>query len=103
MFRTRRIFALILALSITLAFGAFAEADDPVVVRVGNFTYTRSQLQRSLDSTLVLSEMLQGDTPTDAEKAAQLEAVVDSFVRLGVIENKLTEAGSSDNRCSVSR
>ena len=92
---TRRILALILALSITLAFGALAEADDPVVVRVGDFTYTQSQLQRSLDSTLELSEMLQGDAPTDAQKAAQLEAVVESFVSQGVIENKLAEAGKN--------
>ena len=95
MLRKRNIFALILALSITLTFSAFGGADDPVVVRVGVFTYTRSQLQRSLDSTLALSEMLSGDTPTDAQKAAHLESVVDSFVRLGVIENKLTEAGKN--------
>ena len=95
MLRTRCFLALILALSITLAFGALAEADDPVVVRVGDFTYTQSQLQRSLDSTLELSEMLQGDAPTDAQKAAQLEAVVESFVSQGVIENKLAEAGKN--------
>ena len=95
MLRTKCFLALILALSITLAFGALAEADDPVVVRVGDFTYTQSQLQRSLDSTLELSEMLQGDAPTDAEKAAQLAAVVESFVSQGVIESKLTEAGKN--------
>ena len=95
MFRTRRIFALILALSITLAFGAFAEADDPVVVRVGNFTYTRGRLQRSLDNALELFEMLGGDAPTDTEKAAQLESIVETYVRWGVIENKLTEAGKN--------
>ena len=56
---------------------AESAADDPVVVRVGDFTYTRSQLQRSLDSTLELSEMLRGDAPSEAEKQARLQATVD--------------------------
>ncbi len=88
---------MIATLVLSLCCSTLAEwaADDPVVVRVGDFTYTRSQLQRSLDSTLELSEMLRGDAPSDEEKAARLEATIESFVGLGVIENKLTEAGKN--------
>jgi len=70
-------------------------ADDPVAVRVGEFTYTQSQLQGSLDSALELSQMLRGDAPSGEEKQARLQATVDSFVGLGVIENKLSEAGKN--------
>ncbi len=73
-----------------------AAGDDPVVVRVGAFSYPQSVVQGSLDSMLELSEMLQGDAPSAEEKAARLQAAVDSFVGLGVIENKLTEAGKND-------
>ena len=85
-------------LMLVLPVGAAAQeaADDPVAVRVGEFTYTQSQLQGSLDSMLELSQMLRGDAPTDEEKAARLQNTVDSFVGLGVIENKLTEAGKND-------
>ncbi|MBR2797170.1 MAG: peptidylprolyl isomerase [Clostridia bacterium] len=84
-------------LMLVLPVGAAAQeaADDPVVVRVGEFTYTQSQLQGSLDSLLELSQMLRGDAPSEEEKQARLQATVDSFVGLGVIENKLSEAGKN--------
>ena len=68
-----------------------ALADDPVVVRVGDFSYARSVVQGSLDSALELSEMLRGDAPSEEEKEARLQSTVDSFVQLGVIECKLDE------------
>ena len=85
-------------LMLVLPVGAAAQeaADDPVAVRVGEFTYTQSQLQGSLDSMLELSQMLRGDAPSEEEKQARLQATVDSFVGLGVIENKLSEAGKND-------
>ncbi|MBQ8963258.1 MAG: peptidylprolyl isomerase, partial [Clostridia bacterium] len=92
----KRLACVLMAFCLALPFVALAEADDPVAVRVGDFTYTQSQLQGSLDSMLELSEMLRGDAPTEAEKQARLQSVVDSFVGLGVIENKLTEAGKND-------
>ena len=94
--RSLKIVTIILALCLAIGACALAEADDPVVVRVGDFTYTRSVLQGALDSQLELSEMLRGDAPTDEEKAARLEATVESYVGLGVIENRLTEAGKND-------
>ena len=88
----------ILSLILSLCCPALAEsaAEDPVVVRVGDFRYTRSVVQGALDSVLELSEMLRGDAPDRAEKDARLQATVDSFVELGVIENRLTEAGKND-------
>lgn len=92
----KRLACMLMVLCLALPFMALAETGDPVVVRVGDFAYTRSQLQGSLDSMLELSEMLQGDAPTEAEKQARLQSTVDSFVGLGVIENKLREAGKND-------
>ena len=85
----------LLALAL-LGGAAMAEADDdPVAVRVGEFSYSRSTLQKSLDSALELSQMLRGDAPSEEEKQGRLQATVDSFVNLGVIENKLSEAGKN--------
>ena len=92
----RRLCALV-TMALLLGIQATAEtADDPVAVRVGEFSYSRSMLQKSLDSELELSEMLRGDAPSEEEKQARLQGTVDSFVGLGVIENKLTEAGRND-------
>jgi len=87
-------------LALVLVRGADVQAElsreeDPAVVRVGTFTYPVSVVQKSLDSQLELSEMLRGNVPTGEEKAARLQNVVDSFVSLGVMENKLTEAGKN--------
>ena len=87
---------LIAFLALTVAGASLAETDDPAVVRVGDFTYSQSVVQGSLDSMLELSEMLRGDAPTEEEKAARLQSTIDSFVGLGVIENKLAEAGKND-------
>ena len=88
----------LLALLAALCLPTLAESarEDPVVVRVGEFSYPLSVVQGSLDSELELSQMLRGDAPSKEEKEARLQGVVDSFVGLGVIENKLTEAGKND-------
>lgn len=91
-----RILTLAVALAFALCGMAMAEAVDPVVVRVGDYSYTQSMLQGSLDSMIELSQMLSGDAPTDEEKAARLQGTIDSFVGLGVIENKLAEVGKND-------
>ena len=93
---TRAWLCALLALALLGGAGMAEAGDDPVAVRVGTFSYTRSTLQKSLDSQLELSQMLQGDAPGEAEKQARLQNTVDSFVGLGVIENKLTEAGRND-------
>ena len=88
----------IFLLVLLLCGSALAEsvADDPVVVRVGDFSYTQSQLQASLDNALEISEMLRGDAPSEEEKAARLETAIESYIGMGIIENKLTEAGKND-------
>ena len=91
-----RILAAVVASAFALCGMAMAEADDPVVVRVGEYSYPQSVLQGSLDSMIELSRMLSGDAPTDDEKAARLQSAIDSFVGLGVIENKLAEVGKND-------
>jgi len=90
--------AMVFILVLLLCGSAWAEsvADDPVVVRVGDFSYSQSQLQASLDSVLELSEMLRGDAPSEEEKAARLETAIESYIGMGIIENKLTEAGKND-------
>ena len=42
----RRIANALWALCLMLAWGAMAEAEDPVVVRVGGFTYTTGRARR---------------------------------------------------------
>ena len=90
----RQIISLCMALLLSAASFAGAEdAGDPAVVRVGSFTYSLSTVQHSLDSMLDLSAMLRGDAPTAEEKAARVQTVTDSFVDLGILENRLTEKG----------
>ena len=94
--RTANRFIAMIALALILSMiGGVALADDPVAVKVGDFSYTRSVVQGALDSQLELSEMLQGDAPTEEEKKARLQSTVESFVQLGVIENKLDELGQN--------
>ena len=90
--------AMVFILVLLLCGSAWAEsvADDPVVVRVGDFSYSQSQLQASLDNALEISEMLRGDAPSEEEKAARLETAIESYIGMGIIENKLTEAGKND-------
>ena len=88
----------IILLILLLCGSALAESvvEDPVVVRVGDFSYTQSQLQASLDNALEISEMLRGDAPSEEEKATRLETAIESYIGMGIIENKLTEAGKND-------
>jgi len=83
----------VLLLLFVSSFSGAEEAGDPVVVRVGSLTYSLSTVQHSLDSMLDLSAMLRGDAPDAEEKAARVQTVTDSFVDLGVLENRLTEKG----------
>ena len=93
--KTVRFVWVVLLIVLTLC-PALAEAADPVVVRVGDFTYTQSVVQGSLDSMRDLTQVLEGEAPSEEVKAERVQATIDSFVRLGVIENKLAEAGKDD-------
>ena len=88
---------LFLILVLTLSQPAWAEVgEDPVCVRVGEFSYPRSMVQRSLDSLIKMSESLSEETMTDAEKAELASGVIDNFVGIGLVEARLTEAGKHD-------
>ena len=56
------------ALCLALCLPAVAEstADDPVVVRVGQFSYPLSVVQGSLDSAMDVASLLSGEEATDA-------------------------------------
>ena len=93
------VLTLILALSLTALAEPAVEApaqDDPVVVRVGDFSYPLSVVQGSLDSALDVATLLSGEEATDEDRQNGIQAVVDKFVNLGLVETKLKEAGKHD-------
>ena len=75
---------------------ALAGADDPVVVRVGDFAFTKRQLQSAVDSDIGLTEMLGQACLTDEERQAQREDTINRFIGVGLIECKLQDAGRND-------
>ena len=86
------------ALCLALCLPAVAEstADDPVVVRVGEFSYPLSVVQGSLDSALDVASLLSGEEVTDEDRQSGVQAAIDKFVNLGIIESKLKEKGKND-------
>ena len=88
--------ALALALCLALGASALAEAEDPVVVRVGRFSYPLSVVETSLGSALDVASLLSGETVTDEDRQAGVEAVIEKFVNMGLIECKLAEKGRDD-------
>jgi parvulin-like peptidyl-prolyl isomerase len=96
--KSSRLLLLFLCLMLTLAVPAWGEAqtDDPVVVRVGQICYPLSIVQSSLDSSLDVASLLADAPVTDEDRQAGIDAVVDKFVNMGLIENKLAEAGKND-------
>ena len=91
---------LLLCLCLMLALAAAAcgeaQADDPVVVRVGKISYPLSVVQSSLDSALDVASLMTDAPVTDEDRQAGIDAVVDKFINMGLIENKLAEAGKND-------
>lgn len=91
----KKIIAVIIVL-LLCGIGWAEQADDPVVVRVGDFSYPLSLVQQSLDSGLKASSALNGEQLSDEEKAQMAEDVIGNIVGIGLIEAKLTEAGQHD-------
>ncbi len=94
-----RVHFLILSLLLILALFQPAQAEvaeDPVCVRVGEFSYPLSMVQGSLDSIIKMTESLSEETMTEAEKAEMAANVIDNFVGIGLVEAKLTEEGKHD-------
>ena len=75
---------------------SLAEADDPVVVRIGEVTFTKSQIQSAVQTDISLTQMLNQEYLTDEEKRLQREDTIERFIDAGLIEMKLREAGKND-------
>ena len=88
--------ALVWAVCLAAMCAALAEADDPVVVRVGDFSFTKSQLQSAIDTDVTLTETLEQTYMTDEERQARREATIDRFIGIGLIQCKLQDAGRND-------
>ena len=78
-----------------LPVAAFAETEDPVIVKVGKVSYPLSLAQYSYQSNL---DMLayQGYELTAAEKEELKRQTIEHLVDLALIENKLMEKGKND-------
>jgi len=89
---------MILVLMLVMIAPACGEAatEDPIVVRVGSVSYPLSVVQASLDETLDMASTLY-EAPVEAQdRQAGIAAAIDKFVAMGLIENKLAEAGKND-------
>ena len=73
-----------------------ADAGDPVVVRVGDVTFTKRQLQSAVETDITLTEMMSHTYLTEDEKLSQISATVERFIGMGLIEMKLRDAGQGD-------
>lgn len=96
------IFALLLILSVFtgawMPGSARAEAakeNDPVAVRVGDVSYPLSLVQFSVDPYVDIAEAADEEL-TEEDKQNILQETVERFIGIGVIENKLREAGKND-------
>ena len=85
-----------MALIVLLMPPGIAEAEDPVVVRVGEVAFTKSQVQSAIDSDITLLEALEQPALTEEEKQAQRDNTIERFIGVGLIEMKLREAGKND-------
>ena len=93
----KRSLSCILLLCVLLsALSVCAAEEDPVAVRVGDFTYPLSLVQGSLDSALKLDAALSDEDLSDDERGQLAADIIDNFVGIGLIEAKLTEAGQHD-------
>ena len=77
---------------------ASPEADngDPVVVRVGEVTFTKKQLQSAAETDITLTEMMSRSYLTEEEKLEARNATIERFIGVGLIEMKLRDAGQGD-------
>ena len=92
----KRLICLLSVFCLSLCALALAEADDPVVVQVGDFSFTKSQLQSAVDTDVELTGIMSSQALTDEEKQAQRDEIVERFVGVGLIQCKLREAGQND-------
>lgn len=93
----KRMLCTVLALiCLALSVAAFAEAaDDPVVVRVGDYTYSKSLVEFTMRSLADQNGML-WEALSPEEKEAFRDATIQQIIGIGVIEAKLAELGKHD-------
>ena len=73
----------------------FGAAEGNIAVKVGSVSYDAETVQTSLNATYGLYAAY-GMTPDDAQKQQLIEAAVERFVGLAVLQNQLKKAGQGD-------
>lgn len=92
----KTVLSLVLALALLAGCFACAEgAEDPVAVRVGNYTYSKSLVEFTMRSAADAANTL-WDALTAEEKEKIRDAAIRDIIGIGIIENKLTEWGRHD-------
>ena len=82
---------------VLLLFGcSLAGAEDPVVVRVGDVRFTKSQVHPLLQTDIQLVQVIDGVYLTEEERKTQKEATIERIIGVGLIEAKLEDAGQND-------
>ena len=87
---------LIAVLAALAACTALSETADPFVVRVGDVTFTKSQLESAVDTDVTITEMMSQKYLTDEDKLRQRDETIQRFIGVGLIEMKLRDAGKND-------
>lgn len=86
---------LILTLLLACLVPALSEDQDPVVIRVGKMTYSRSLVQFSYESSLDVLQAFNGELSGEDRQSA-LDETIERIVNIGVMENKLKDLGQYD-------
>jgi len=87
---------LFLSLLLTTCISALSEsAEDPVVVRVGDITFTQSEVQFGYVSSLDVLKAFNGEV-TDEDRQVLLDGTIQRAVDIGVAECKLKQLGKYD-------
>jgi len=91
--RKRFICAVLAVLCLAVFHGALSESGaDPVVIRVGEYTYSRSLVRFTMRSLADQNGMLWEMMSTE-ERLALRDIAVNQVIGIGIIENKLAENG----------
>ena len=92
------VYLLTLVLMLVMISPASGEAlgEDPVVVRVGSISYPLSVVQSSMEATLDTASAVLNVSVSDEDRQAGVDAAIQKFINMGLIEMKLTEAGKND-------
>ena len=77
---------------VTLLLLSFAQAEEPLAVRVGDVSYSPEVVRFSCQSTLDYYAAM-GIELSQADREQLAADTIDHFIGLGLIENKLREAG----------